>query len=240
MHRFIISLSAIFVLGLPQLAWAKKVYSPHVEKGVIELETQTDITFDADPAKDGKVKQQFELAAGITDWWSSGLYAVYSKPANRSTYDYTSTKWENIFVLPRLDAVPLDLGLYAEYVWSAPSSNAADAVEAKLLLEDRQDAWRHTLNVIFKQLLSSGASAASLGYAWRSQYAWPDIELALEAYGTLGPVDGLLPMSRQTHLVGPVLTLKPWDDFAFEFGWLMDVNAGPSYGDLKVNLEYEF
>jgi len=228
------------IFALPQQVWAKKVYSPHVEKGAIEVETQTDITVDADPARDGSVKQQFELAAGITDWWSTGLYAVYTKPGNRSNYDYAATKWENIFLMPGWDGIPLDWGLYAEYIWAAPSSQAADIAEGKLLLETRFADMRHTLNVTFKQSLGATAPTASLGYAWRSQYAWQDIEMAVEAYGNAGPMDAFLPASRQSHLVGPVFTLAPWDDFEIELGWLMDVNAGPSYGNLKMNLEIEF
>ncbi len=230
----------MLMLMLPQASWAKKVYSPHVEKGSIEFETQTDIVRDSKPAENGSVKQQFELAAGLTDWWSTGVYAVYRKPGNRSQYDYTATKWENIFVLPRLNALGLDWGIYTEYVWAAPSSGAPDAVEGKLLLEDRGERWRHTANIILKQKLGSGAGSASLGYAWRSHYAFSFMELALEAYGSFGEFNQFLPGNQQSHLIGPVATLKLLDDVEFELGWLMDVNAGPAYGDFKFNIEVEF
>ncbi len=224
----------------PQHSWAKKVYSPHVEKGVVEFETQTDVLRDPSPAKDGSVKQQFELAYGLTDWWSTGAYAVYSKPGDRSSYAFTSTKWANIFVLPKPSSMSLDWGLYAEYIWAAPSQNTGDIIEGKLLVEERGEIWRNTLNLVFKQLLSSGAPTASFGYAWRTQYALNDMELAIEAYGAMGPIDQLLPASQQSHLVGPVVTFEPWDDVELELGWLMDVNAGPAYGDFKLNVEVEF
>jgi len=239
MHRTLILFFAALIFTLPPQAWAKKVYSPYVEKGAIEVETQIDLSVDADPVKHGSVKQQFELAAGISDWWSTGLYAVYTKPGNRSTYDYSATKWENIFLLPSLRDMPLAWGLYAEYIWAAPASQTADIMEGKLLFETRFATLRHTLNITAKQSLGSAAQTASLGYAWRSQYAWPDIEMAVEAYGNMGPMDVFLPASRQSHLIGPVFTLEPWDDVEIELGWLIDVNAGPSYGNLKMNLEIE-
>ncbi len=237
MIRILLLISFIMA---PQMLWAKKVYSPHSDEGEIELESQTDIVRSNDPLLDGKIRQQIELAAGLTDWWHSGIYVVYEKQPARSGLNYTASKWENIFVLPGLNDLPLDAGIYVEYIHSVPSSTTSDAIEAQLLLEWHADAWRHILNLGAKQVLASSAAAPSLGYAWRTQYALTGMELAVEAYGNLGRVNQLLPLSRQSHLIGPVVTFSPWDDFEFELGWLMDTNAGPAYGDLKINMELEF
>ena len=241
MRSYIVSmLMLISIVLYPQTSLAKKVYSPHAEQGEIALETQTDLFLDPDPTKNGKVRQQFELEYGFFDWWKSGVYAVYEKPANRSNYDYTATKWENIFVLPELSWLPVHWGLYGEYIWAAPSTNAADAVEGKLLVETELGDWKHTLNLTLKQVLSSAAPSANFGYAWRSRVNVSGIDLALEAYGSAGPFDQFLPLASQTHLIGPVVSFEPLEHVELEAGWLMDINAGPGYGDLKVNLEIEF
>jgi hypothetical protein len=229
----------IIVLN-PRISVAKKVYSPHVEKGEVELETQTDVAFDPDPAKDGKIRQQFEIATGLTEWWQSGVYAVYEKQAGHSEFKYSAVKWENIFVLPNQDKLPLQWGLYAEYLRAAPARSAADAFEGKLLIEGEITNWKHILNLTLKQTLSSTTTAAEFGYAWRSQVEFAGMELAVEAYGALGPVDRFLPPASQSHLIGPVITFEPLEYVEIEAGWLMDVNAGPGYGDLKINVEIEF
>ncbi len=233
-------IALMMLLLVPQVSWAKKVYSPHAEQGVLELETQTDVVFDANPAKDGFTKHQLELSYGLRDWWSSGLYIVFEKPGNGGGYAYAESKWENIFVLSAPKWVGLDWGLYAEYIWAAPSSRKSDVLEGKLLLEKRIGHWTHTANLALKQTLASGEGGPFLGYAWRSRYAFQAIELAVEAYGGLGAINRFLPPDRQSHLVGPVLTMEPFDDFEVELGWLMDVNAGLAYGNLKLNLELEF
>jgi hypothetical protein len=236
----ILILTLIIIVLDPRVSVAKKVYSPHIEKGKVELETQTDVVSDPDPAKDGKVRQQFEIATGLTEWWHSGVYAVYEKRAGHTNFGYSAAKWENIFALPNQDKLPLQWGLYAEYIWAAPARSAADALEGKLLIEGAIADWRHTLNLTLKQALSSATTAAKFGYAWRSQVELAGMELAVEAYGALGPVNRLLPLASQSHLIGPVLTFEPQQHIEIEAGWLMDVNAGPGYGDLKINVEIEF
>lgn len=236
----IILLMLVVIMLNPQVSMAKKVYSPHIEKGEVELETQTDVVFDPDPAKDGKIRQQLEIAAGLTEWWHSGVYAVYEKQASRSNYKFKAAKWENIFVLPNQDGQPLQWGLYTEYIRAVPSSSASDALEGKLLVEGTLAGLKHTLNLTLKQALSSATASPSFGYAWRSQVELAALELAIEAYGGLGPVNRFLPLASQSHLIGPVLTFEPAEHIEIELGWLMDVNAGPRYGDMKINVEIEF
>lgn len=228
-----------FAVGAPE-AWAKKVYSPHVEQGAIELESQTDVVSNPDPAKDGSVKQQFELSYGITDWWRSGIYAIYTRAGNASAYKYSATKLENIFVLPGSDAMDLDWGVYLEYITPTAAGPANETVEGKLLLETHAVSGTHTLNLTVKKDLGGNVPPASVGYAWRSGWSWDHTTLAVEAYGTFGAYRNFDSLSRQSHLIGPVAGFELWRGMEVEFGWLMDVNAGSRYGDFKLNIEMEF
>lgn len=240
MNFKIIVLSTLLLAVAPQQAQARKVYSPHADAGEIELETQTDYIRATQPATHGKIKQQIELAVGISEWWHSGIYAVYEKPDNRSAFRYTATKWENIFVFPQLALLPLQWGLYLEYENTAPATQNRNLIEGKLLLEGSGGMWTHTLNITLKKELGVNAPAPSLGYAWRSRHAWPTLALALEAYGNFGAVNQFLPLKKQSHLLGPVISGKLWDRLEIETGWLIDLNAGSNGGDFKLNLEYAF
>ncbi len=229
----------LVVLLLPHVALAKKVYSPHVERGIAELETQSDLLRSSDPAVNGGAKHQVELSYGMTEWWSSGLYAVFQKNSNQNSLRHVSTKWANILVLPSLDAIPLDWGVYAEYIRSS-GRGRSDVFEGKLLFEEHGVRWSHTANVVLKQKLGRGGGVADIGYAWRSSYALGGQFIAFEAYGTLGKLNRLLPLSRQSHLLGPVVTLNMAEETKLELGWLMDPNAGPGYGSFKINAEISF
>ena len=237
MRLWMMVLVLLLVTAAPAAGWAKKVYSPRVEQGALELETQTDVVRSADPAADGAIKQQTELAYGVTSWWNSGLYVVHQKAAGASAFRFLESKWANIFTLPTWDRLGIDWGVYAEYIHPS-ASTAKDVLEAKLLFEERSGRWSHTMNLVLKQKLGGGA--AGLGYAWRTRYQTVKAEVSLEAYGDLGTVANLLPLGRQRHLLGPVVTVEPWDRFELEAGWLMDTRTAPGYGTFKLNMEFAF
>ena len=236
-------LTALVLAMLPTQALAKKVYSPIVKEGEIELETQNDFIFSKDPAKDGNSKHQIELSYGFTDYWHSGVYVVYEKAPEESTR-HTQNKWANIIQLTGdPEAYWLNMGFYIEYIWDVSSVAAADTLEIKALFEKPVEHWKHTLNLVFKKPLSS-QSDTSLGYAWRSRYKMDSgLEPAIEIYGSLGTTDQIK-LTKQSLLVGPVVEYGfkdgLMDGFEVNMGWLIDANEGINYGDLKLNLEYEF
>jgi len=223
----------------PQTPMAKKVYSPHSEQGEIEIESQTDIVRSADPAKDGAMRQQIEIEYGVTDTWSTGLYGLASRPAGGGRLRYDGIKWENIIVLPGSNPAGFSWGAYLEYVLASSASGKPDVLEGKLLLEQAWGPWRHTANLVLKQELA-GRSPASIGYAWRTRREFGKWMAALEAYGGFGPADRWKPAPEQTHLVGPVLGVEIMNELDLEVGWLVDVNRGPAWGDIKINIEIGF
>jgi len=240
--KALFTLFACFSLAaLPGVAVAKKVYSPFVEEGELEIVYYLDYAFDGDPAKDNAAKHQFELEYGVTDRWKSALYGVFTRNPGQS-FRYSGLKWENTYQLFDKGARWLDAGLYLEYSIPEGSSNGPDALEFKLLLEKSVEKITHTANLILeKELGANATSGTAVGYAWRSKMTWLEhASPAIELYGSLGEVGDTTTLSQQSHQLGPVFYGELPGELKYEIGYLFGLTSGSYDGMLKLILEYEF
>jgi len=222
-------------------AQAKKVYSPIVEQGEVELEYSLDYSVDADPAKNTSARHQFELEYGVTDRWMTAIYGDFRKRPGQA-FTYQGLKWENIYQLFEQGERWLDAGLYFEYILPQRSLNKPDAAEFKLLLEKQHGRLIHTANLIFKKELGARATKnTTVGYAWRSKWRWKRfLEPAIELYGSLGEVGNTKSLSRQSHQIGPVVIGKLRSGLTYEVGYLFGLTTGSDQGLLKFIIGYEF
>ncbi len=221
-------------------ALAKKVYSPNVEGGELELEYQGDVTVDGDQKKNGTNRHQFEVSYGVTDRWHSGIYGIFTDAPGRK-FRYSAFKWENIYQLFEPGAQWLDAGLYLEYFVPAASQNEKQALEFKLLLEKNIGSWTHTLNIVLAKQFGDSTKDISYGYAWRSKWQLTRaFSPGFEAYGTIGPLRKFRPVDQQSHLAGPVVYGKLTDSLKYEVGYLFGLTHGSVDGNVKLNLEFEF
>ncbi|MDX8381172.1 MAG: hypothetical protein R8M14_03590 [Ghiorsea sp.] len=233
-----LALLCVGLLCSPNMGFAKKVYSPTVSQGELELETQNEILRNKDASLDGNSKYQVELAYGVTDSWNTGVYKVFEKK-NGSGLSATQNKWANIIQLSDAPKGYVNFGMYIEYIWAASGVAGPDVLELKGLFEQSMDSWKHTLNLVGKKPLASG-STTSLGYAWRSRYKMESgFESAIEMYGSMGNTSHIT-FNGSSILIGPVVEYELFHGFEASAGWLMDTNQGMAYGDFKFNLEYEF
>ena len=222
-------------------AHAKKVYSPIVEQGEVELEYSLDYSVDNDPVKNTSARHQFELEYGVTDRWMTAIYGDFRKRPGK-TFTYQGLKWENIYQMFGQGERWLDAGLYVEYIVPQKSLNKADAVEFKLLLEKQYGRIIHTANLIFKKELGALATQnTTLGYAWQSKWRWKRwLEPAIEVYGSLGEVGNTKSPSLQSHQIGPVVIGKLRSGLTYEAGYLFGLTTASDQCHLKFILGYEF
>jgi len=245
-RRSVNTVAAMLLMGLaistqPVDAEAKKVYSPIVEEGEIELEYLLDYAIDSDPAKNTSARHQFEFELGVTDRWQTAIYGDFRKRP-RQGFTYQGLKWENIYQLFEQGERWLDAGLYFEYISPQSSLNKPDAVEFKLLLEKEFGKMTHTANLVFKKELGVNAANNTLaGYTWRSKWrktqAW---EPAVEIYGSLGELGNTKPLAQQSHQIGPVFMGKLRSGFSYEVGYLFGLTSASDQGAIKLVIGYEF
>ncbi len=222
-------------------AEAKKIYSPIVEQGAVELAYLLDYSVDNDPGKNGSARHQLELEYGVTDHWMTAIYGDFRKKPGKA-FTYHAFKWENIYQLFEQGKQWLDAGLYVEYALMQRALNQPDAVEFKLLLEKGDGAWTHTANFILKKELGTNASnKIRAGYAWRSKWRWKRfMQPSIELYGSFGELGNTRPLSQQSHQLGPVLIGKLRNGLSYEAGYLFGLTSNSDQGQLKFILGYEF
>ena len=224
-------------MALPTLAIAKKVYSPYVDEGEWEVEMQNDIIRSQSAVEDGWSKHQLELSYGVNSFWQTGVYLVFERMANGEK-KYTQTKWQNLLQWTEKGEYWLDMGAYIEYIWPTDASQP-QVFEFKLLLEKQVALWSNTLNLILKQPMSQVAATA-FSYAWRSQYQSNErFKPGFEVYGVLGS-SSQVDIFQPPSWAGPTLSFELMHDLDIDVGWLVRPKEGLAYGDLKLNLEYEF
>jgi len=220
---------------------AKKVYSPIVEEGEVEVEYYLDYAIDSDVAKNTNARHQVEFELGVTDRWKTAVYGDFRKRPGQ-TVTYQGLKWENIYQLFEQGERWLDVALYVEYIAPQSSLNKPDAVEFKVLLEKQLGKVVYTTNLVFKQEIGSNANSnASVGYSWRSKWRKSRIwEPAIELYGSLGDLNNSKSLVNQSHQIGPVFLGKLPSGFKYEIGYLFGLTPASDQGALKVVIGYEF
>lgn len=244
--RSINAVAVVFFMGLaiamqPVDVQAKKIYSPIVEEGEVEVEYYLDYAIDSDAAKNTNARHQFELEWGVTDRWKTAIYGDFRKRPKQG-FAYQGLKWENIYQLFEQGEYWLDAAAYIEYIIPKSSLNKPDAVEFKILLEKETGKVVHTNNLIFKQEVGSNANSnTSAAYSWRSKWrktrAW---EPAIEVYGSLGELTNNKPLAKQSHQIGPVFMGKLHNGFSYEVGYLFGLTQASDQGAIKLVVGYEF
>lgn len=236
--------STVLLLTAPRSEATQKVYSPHVEKGELEIEARSHIDSDSNSSKDSARADKYEIGYGITDWWFSSAFLEYERVPGQPLR-HIATSWENIFQLTEPGKYWLDAGLYLEYE-NTTDHAAPNALETKLLLEKALGRFVNTANIVLARQVGGGAgNAVDLSYAWRTKYKMmPEFEPGIELYGDLGKLDNVRLDSAQKTQMGPVIAgkynLGGRSKIAYEAGYLFGLNSATPNGSVKWLLEYEY
>jgi len=228
------------LLGITQNAHAtKKVYSPIVEGGELEIEMRGSYDFDHRSSKDGKQKQKYAVGYGVTDRWFTELYGEIEKGATASKFEFTALEWENIYQLTEQGQYWIDVGLYFEYEVSF-EDDKADKIEGKFLFEKEFGNITHTANIIFEKQVGGDSEKETEGeLAWGSRYRWKKyFEPGFEVHSEFGELNEGKSFDEQEHLIGPVFYGKI-SHFKYDIGYLFGISDDAVDGELKWIIEYE-
>jgi high-affinity iron transporter len=235
----------IAIFGLPQNAHAaKKVYSPYVVKGDLELEAQGDISFDDDPTVDQTQEQKYGLGYGVTSWWSteveSELEKEYNDDGEDLDFSLTEMAWENKFQLTEPGQYPVDLGFLLEYAISTEDKHP-DALEWKVLLAKDIGKFSHWANLNFEHEVGGGhGNETETGFAWSSRYRLaPYLEPGLEYHAEFGGLHEGKNFNQQEHQVGPAFYGKIGRHVKYDVGYLFGTSTSATDGMLKWIIELE-
>ena len=221
-----------------------KVYSPIVEKGVLELETRGHGSVARPSSNDDVQAHRGEIGYGITDWWHTSLFGEFQQFKGEGL-TYNATGFENIFQLTPQGKYFADFGLYLEYRRSAFSSRP-DEVETKLLIEKAVSPVVLTANLVFEKEIGRNADTG-IDFAYTAVAKIPvtnALSLGVQALGEPGRLSSFPTFQRQEHSIGPVVSGSfhlgniP-GKIEYEFGYLFGITSASARGTPKYIVEYE-
>jgi len=221
-----------------------KLYSPHVEQGVVELEYRGSISEDEAAALDDDHVHKVSIGYGVTDFWYSEVGGNWRQRAGGNGTEFVGTKWENVFQIIGEGSHFVDLGFLAEYV--SNNGGRADKIEFGPLIEKQIGDTVTRFNLILSRELGSGRNPGlQVEYGVGTHYEFADdFYVGVQAFGALGPLNDFNASTQQEHRAGPViggefeLGFMP-GDIKIETGYLRGLTSATPDETLKWQLEYE-
>ena len=243
----LIYFAAWLLLSITSAAFASddlEVEYPTVHAGEAEVSLLGMAYSDDDPDENHAQTWRVGAGYGVTDIWSSELYAEYEKPADSSSMSVQFYQWENLIRLTKPGQYWADWAINFEYAY-ATDKDAKDAYEIMPVMQKRFNRSMLTLNVsLERNPTENDTTKLQLNYAW--QYRWlgnPAIQFALEGYGKLGNATDWATRSEQSHQLGPVLLgdihTGPDNILSYRLGYYFGLTDAATDRTLVLNLEYE-
>jgi high-affinity iron transporter len=230
---------ALAMIFMPTAANAtKKVYSPYVEKGELEIETRQGYAIDSDDDVDGEWKQKYAVGYGVTDVWFTEVYGEWEKEGDDGAdIEFTAIEWENRFQLTNPGEYWADLGALVEYVHN--TDGGADKIEAKALVAKDVGKFSHTVNLkIQREFGEKSSHETEYGSAFNSRYRYsPVFEPGIEMYNSFGNFEG--DFDDRKHMMGPVAQGKILGNIGYDAGVLFGISDAAPDATVKLILEYE-
>ena len=242
--RFVLSAAMLTAVAAHPAAAALRVYSPIVEEGEAEIETQFDATGDHRPTKTGAYTANVSLGYGVTEFWKAEVEGQWKRdPQGGMLFD--STSFENIFQLTPQGKYPVDLGFFVEYE-AVSQRGDHNSVTFGPLIQKEFGSNLTTLNLLFTHELGN-RSAPGMQFDMRLQTVWPiteNLSGGAEVYWQPGRLGAFPGVDGQGLRAGPVLTgdlrLMGLGKLKYEIGALFGGTGSSPQGTLRGLLEYEF
>jgi hypothetical protein len=247
MPRLWFTLLALALAAVPLAVRAApfKVYSPHVERGVTELEYRGYYDSDSRNEIDASQQQRFAFGHGFTDYWFSEIYTIFAKEDGGALKN-EAWEWENLFQLTPQGKYAVDFGVLTEFEFATRSGEPNEFAIAPIFESEFGTRLVGTLNLFFERQFGSNAgTGTTFAYAARLRYRLhPHFDPALEAYGEPGRINHFGHWNDQEHWLGPALYGKAKVDggSALEYSAALLFGTSHAASDLRavLRLEYEF
>ncbi len=235
-------ISGIVFLGLCTDAQAtRKVYSPLVEKGELEIEYRGSYAFDDRASKDGKQKHKLGVGYGVLERWFLEVYGAWENHPGSSdeSTTYEATELENKFQLSEQGEYWLDFGFLVENEFAA-EDEGQDELKLVPLFQKDWDQWTHKANPFVEYKYDGEAEEEwEAGVSWSTSYrVHPSFEPGLELHWNYGDLSESKPFDEQAFQLGPVVygTLGP---VKYDIGYLFGISEDSPDGELKWIVEFE-
>jgi hypothetical protein len=235
--------------------WEFEVY-PYAttQRGMVELETDNAAVLDghADGGEgtargtlhsQGMWYNSYEVTYGLTDRIEAAVYLDMARPAG-SGLQWAGGKFRLRGRLAERDALPVDVGWYAELEWhKAPQyDDAVRELELRPILEKDVGRLSIMANPKFEKVLAGAGhdQGVEFGYVAGLHYrSARGLSPGLEFYGGTGLVEHADSAGRQQHYVFPVIWGELPHGLEYNLGLGFGLTRGSDRLVFKFNLELE-
>jgi hypothetical protein len=181
---------------VPRGKWNLETHFNHSASGVREAAGQVVPTH-------GQTRLTLELTRGITDWLELAGYLAFARQSG------DGPKFAAWRIRPRVRApdgwnLPIGLSLSAEVAFPRDRYESEDAtLEIRPIIERRFGMVQIDLNPVVGRSLKGPGAAEGWDFEPGGRFAVtvsPRVDVSVEYYGSLGPVNDFLPRGEQVHL----------------------------------------
>ncbi len=162
--------SLLWILFAAPAIAGEAVKTPHVEKGLLEIENKGRYQMDTVAVRDHKKELEFNVIYGVTERWKTKVELVVDEDRN-ADLTYRRTRFENMFQLTKASGGAfLDTALYNDVTFSDRSDSSHDVTFGVLARKDI-GITTHTGNVYVKKDWGDTAqNGTNFMYRWQTKY----------------------------------------------------------------------
>ncbi len=217
----------------------KKVSSPYVEKGELELEWKGGLTHDDDDeSKDGAWVQKAAIYYGATERVQLEIEGEFEQEGDSNEVDFSALALEGKVMLTERGQYWIDVGFKGAY--EINMLGGPDVIEGKLLLAKDAGKFTHRANLILEREVGEDSSDETEGgLAWSSRYNYSEkFEPGFELHSGFGELARTGGFDEQDHRLGPAIYGK-LGPVKYDAGYLFGISDDAPDGTFKAILEYE-
>lgn len=243
MHSYFLCLTgallAFFAFSMPARA-EFKVWSPHVEEGMMEFEYKGRLDFDDRQANDDFQQHKLEIKYGVANWAALAVEGEVKKENGKRT-EYEATELEAYLQFTEPGEYWVDSGAKLAYEITH-DARSADKAEALLLLQKQIERFDNILNLKLEQQVGKYRTEdTEFGASFSTRYLLdPRFAPGFEWHSDFGEIEATGNWDHQKHHVGPVVYGNLGHGFVYEIGYLFGISDNAADGSAKLIVECEF
>lgn len=239
----VISLPFVTPADAGPLGSSDYVYVPSVTEGEKEIDFKAGTSKARDNSRTSATS--LGLGYGVNSFWFTEVY-VKAKRESPDGWRNDAVEWENKFQLTETGKYPVDVGLIVEVERPQERTEGYELRVGPLFQAELTQSVVANLNVLFgKNYRTVTPAPMELGYQWQLKYRWKsELEVGMQGFGRLGPVQAWLPADQQEHKLGPAvfgkIRLDGGTSFHYNAAWLVGANRNTARNTFRLQTEYEF
>ncbi len=221
-----------------------------VEPGHTMLEFHTNYTFNGSKTfADGlnptnhSLHETFEITHGFNSWFETGFY-IFTSARSGDGWDWVGDHIRPRVRVPESWHWPVGVSLSNEIGYQRRRFSADTWTwEIRPIVDKKIGRWYWSFNPSFDRSFHGESVDKGLEFSPNFKFSYdltPKIAAGIEYYGSLGPVTGFDPLSKQQQQVFPTVDLNLAPQWEINFGLGVGMTRSTDHLIAKLILGYRF